>query len=121
MNDDSDTISNYDPDRLTWAVMLGRWMDFARASLALDDDLPGKAMKATVSDIITLQAVWFALGHLNELDPDQRAIGIDRAAVLIERSARSVEHHWSDAPRPAMIDELLNDARTRLEQVSDHS
>lgn len=75
-------------------------------------------MKATVSDVITLQAVWFALGQLDELDASERAIGIDRAAVLIERSARSIEHHWADTPLPALIEELLEDVRVRLAEVA---
>lgn len=93
-------------------------MDFARSAVALSDDASGKAMKATVSDVITLQAVWFALQHLEDLDADEQAIGLDRAAILIERSEASIGHHWRDAARPEMIDELIQDAREMLETAS---
>ena len=50
------------PDRLTWAVLLARWTDFARSALALPEVGEPGLVRQSVTDIITLQAVWFFVG-----------------------------------------------------------
>lgn len=102
------------PDRLTWAVLLGRWVEFARGSVALPDDAQGRRMRASVADIIMLQAVWFALQHLDELDADQRALGVDRAELLIEKHAGAIRQRGADEPMPAKLTELIDDAHQQL-------
>lgn len=99
---------------VTWAVLLGRWVDFARSALALPDDAAGRRLRESVPDIIMLQAVWYALGEVDDLDADQRALGLDRAAVLIERHAASLRERFADEPLPELIGELIRDARSRL-------
>ena len=88
MTEPDPSEDDYDPQALTWAAMLGRWVDFARSSVALPDDAEGRKLKASVPDLIQLQAVWFALQHLDDLPPDERALGRDRAGVLITRHTR---------------------------------
>lgn len=103
--------------KLTWSVLLGRWVDFARSALALPDDADGRRLRDAVPDLIMLQAVWFALQHLDELSSDQRALGIDRAGVLIERHERQLRQRWGDEPLPPAIEALIADAKRQLEKV----
>lgn len=105
-DDDRQTLNTRS---LTWTAVLGRWVDFARSAVALPDDATGQAMKASVPDIIMLQAVWFALQDLSELPADQRALGIDRAAVLIERHRSAIERRWRRDAWPGTLSELVRD------------
>lgn len=110
--------SPFDPKRITWAVLLGRWTDFARSALALPDDDTGNALRQSVPDIIMLQAIWFSLHHLDELDADQRALGLDRAEVLIDKHAAALEARWQNQSMPEQFAELLADARGKLREVA---
>lgn len=105
-------------EKLTWAVLLGRWTAFARSSVALPDDDAGRRMKASISDIITLQAVWFSLQQLHELDAAEQAIGRDRAGVLIERCEHAIRQRYAGEPLPEMLEELIDDAKTALDSSS---
>jgi len=116
----SDSEQSLDPQKLTWAVLLGRWVDFARSALALPDDELGRQMRSSVTDIITLQAVWFALQHLDELDSPQRAVGIDRAEVLIEKHTAALHDRFGEN-LPQQLEELINDAHDQLSKVTDET
>ena len=98
---------------LTWAVLLARWIEFAKSAVALPEDADGQRMRESVADVIMLQAVWFALQHLHELDGDERALGLDRAEVLIDKHERVLTERWG-RDMPAMMRELITDARRRL-------
>lgn len=116
MPDDAavDRGETLDADKLTWAVLLGRWIEFARGALALPDDEVGKAMRDSVADIIALQAVWFALQHVDELGADEKALGLARAEVLIEKHAGAVAERWRGGEMPTELTLLITDAREAL-------
>jgi hypothetical protein len=105
------------PERLTWMVLLGRWTEFARGAVALPTEGDGGRMRDSVADIITLQAVWFALQHLHELDRGEQALGLDRAGVLIERHESSLRRRWTSG-LPGGVQELIDDARRQWEAVA---
>ncbi|MBB6430393.1 hypothetical protein [Algisphaera agarilytica] len=116
-------IQNHDPDyeplhpeRLTWSVLLGRWVTFAKSALALPSDDAGRRLRDAVPDIITLQAVWFSLENLDELDADERALGLDKAQVLIEKHTAALEQAWAEEPMPKELLELIHDAKTALQE-----
>ncbi len=98
-------------DKLTWAVLLGRWVQFARSAVALPHEGDGRKLRDSVADLIMLQAVWFALQHLQELDADQRALGLDRAGVLIEKHEQALRQRWADTAMPESMQQLIDDAR----------
>jgi len=98
-----------EPDRLTWSVLLARWTEFARSAVALPDAGEPGRVRQSITDIITLQAVWFALGQLDELAPDERRLGVDRAGVLIDRHASAIRARFGDQPMPDELAELLSD------------
>lgn len=98
---------------LDWAALLGRWMEFARAAVVLPDDGEGRRWRASISPIITLQAVSLALGELKLLPPDERPVAIDRAGLLIEHESSTLGRVWDGAP-PREIERLLDDAAASL-------
>ena len=105
------------PHGLTWSVLLAKWVEFARSAVALSSGGAEGLFKQSVPDIIGLQAVWFALDELAELSPEQRALGIDRAAVLIAKHTEALQNRWSQIPLPEGIAELITDAQDRLEKA----
>ncbi|GAB4189674.1 MAG: hypothetical protein Kow00105_04070 [Phycisphaeraceae bacterium] len=119
MNQDKKTTSDgsLDVDKLTWAVLLGRWVEFARSALALPTDGEWRLLRESVSDIIMLQAVWFALQHLDSLEDDERALGVARAEVLIERHAAALGQRWRGEKMPDELVRLLTDARQALAEA----
>ncbi|MEM1108275.1 MAG: hypothetical protein AAGH99_06255 [Planctomycetota bacterium] len=121
MNTPSDPAANpspepLHPEKMTWAVLLGRWVAFAKSALALPKDAEGQRLRDAVPDIINLQAVWFSLSHLDELDADQRALGLDRAEVLIEKHRNALSEAWGEEALPEQLVELIEDAETALRQ-----
>src|SRR5947209_4799460 len=100
MPDDPHPAVPLHPEHLTWAVLLGRWVEFAQSALALPDSAEGRRLRESVPDVIMLQAVWFALRDLHQLDPAERALGIDRADVLIERHTAALLARWREPGLP---------------------
>ena len=105
------------PESLTWSVLLGRWVEFARSAVALPDDVEGRRWRAAVPEVINLQAVCFALRHLDELAGPERSLGLDRAGVLIERDAGALRKRWAGEALPAGLIELIDDAEDAWRQA----
>ena len=101
-----------EPERLTWAVLLARWTDFARSAVALPQDGEAGMVRQSVTDIITLQAVWFALGHLDDLEGQERALGLDRSGVLISRHSAAIRTRYAGLQMPDELAELLMDVES---------
>lgn len=113
--------SSFEPlhaEQLTWAVLLARWTDFARSAVVLPATKEGQQMRDSVADVITLQAVWFSLQHLDELDRGQRQIGLDRAGVLIERSRAAIQRRYGESV-PDLMRELIEDASAALRSAAE--
>jgi hypothetical protein len=100
-----------EPDGLTWAVLLAKWTEFARASVALPEAGEAGRVRRSVTDIIALQAVWFALRQLDELDRAERSMGLDRAGVLIDRHTSAIAARFAGGPMPAELQDLIDDVR----------
>lgn len=105
-------------DEMTWAALLGRWLDFARASVALPKDAEGQRWRLAVAPIITLQAVSFALRQLDDLPEDERALGLDRAEILVRQESRNLNEAWRGEPMPELLLELMSDARLALRSAT---
>jgi hypothetical protein len=110
--------NHLDAHKLTWAVLLGKWVEFARSAVGLPDDQQGRRLKASVPDLIMLQAVWFALQHMDELTADELALGCDRACVLIDQHEAQLRQRWQPQPLPPQITQLITDARQMLLKVT---
>ncbi|UCD76819.1 MAG: hypothetical protein JSV91_07800 [Phycisphaerales bacterium] len=102
------------PEALTWTALLGRWMDFAKASLAVPRDAEGDRWRACVPAVINLQAVTFALADLGELPVKERPLGRDKAEMIIRDNARKVRETFRGAVMPDSLAEICADARAAL-------
>jgi hypothetical protein len=100
---------------LTWAVLLAKWTEFARAALAQPRDADGDRWRAAVPPIVGLQAVTFALGDLDGLGEDERALGLDRAEILVRRHAGEIHELWRAEPLHPELESLIADAAAALE------
>lgn len=108
------------PTAQTWAALLSHWTEFARASVAFPRDSGGMRMRASVVPAIGLQAVTFALGDLDRLNANERAVSLDRAEVLIRGCAEAIEDAWrGEAAHPGLL-ELIDDARRALDAAKGH-
>lgn len=113
---DREHVDHLDASGLTWAALLGQWVRFARAAVALPDDLPGRRMRDSVPDVIMLQAVWFSLDadQLARLSAQQRPLALDRAQVLIDKHVAALHGRWPDRSMPESLGELIDDVQSRL-------
>lgn len=103
---------------ITWAALLGKWTDFARSAVALPDDGEGGRLKRAVANIIGLQAITQALAEIDALDPEERALGLDRAEMGIREHAAAIHAIYAREPMPAALTELVDDARLALAAAS---
>ena len=109
-------MTSLEPEHLTWAALLGQWIDFAKASVALPRDAEGERWRAAVPAVINLQAVTFALADLARLPEEDRPFGRDKAELLIAENARALDELWRGAPMPESLMEIGADARAALER-----
>ncbi|MGH7133249.1 MAG: hypothetical protein ACREJO_15055 [Phycisphaerales bacterium] len=101
------------PD-LTWPMLLAKWTDFARASVAFPTGGEGGRWRNAVAPIIGLQAIACALAEIDQLPRADRPLAHDRAEVLIRQYAAQLEAIWHAEPFPERLADLLNDARRVL-------
>lgn len=97
------------PESLTWAALLGRWLDMAAASVAIGDDQDGPQWRRSISSFVTLQAIVFALEEFESLADDERPVALDRAEVLVSDARGQLEETWP-AGIPDSLVEALEDA-----------
>ena len=107
------------PDHLTWTALLGKWVQFAQASLALPDDADGERWRRSVPSIITLQAVTFAMAELDRIENDDRLVALDKAEILVRDHVRRLESNWPIEEMPSMVRELCQDAHRALRAAGD--
>jgi hypothetical protein len=99
---------------LTWAALLAKWTEFARASVALPRDAQGERWRGAVPSIIALQACVQALGEVGSLSRAERAVALDKAALLVRTHAAELHALWKGEALPAAVGELIDDAGLAL-------
>lgn len=99
---------------MTWAALLARWTEFARASVAFPKDETGERWRASVAPVIGLQSVAFALGEVDSLGAEERALGLDRASVLVRTHAGELHSVWRGEAMPDALREVVDDAQRAL-------
>lgn len=92
---------------LTWAALLGKWTELARASVAFPRNAEGERWRRCVPDVIGLQAITHALGELDLLREDERGLALDRAAIGIKTHAASLIELFADENTEPACDEGL--------------
>ena len=98
------------PETLTWTALLGKWVDFAKASVAFSDDQEGQNWRDSVVAIINLQAVTFALAEIGDLIPEDRPVALDRSELMIDENEKSLVGIWGES-MPESLLEIVDDAR----------
>jgi hypothetical protein len=99
---------------LTWTVLLSRWMDFARSSVALPHGGEADRVRRAVPALIGLQAVTYALAEVPLLPAEEQSVARDRAEVLIKRYEAELHAVWEGQPLPTAIEESVTDALASL-------
>lgn len=90
-------------------------MELARAAVALPPNQEGDRWRESIVPIIELHAIAMALGEIEELRSDERAVARDRAAVGIRRSAAALGVAWRGVEMPDAIREFEQAAISALE------
>lgn len=113
---------------LTWAALLGKWTELARASVAFPKTSEGAKWRKSVPDLIGLQAITHALGELDLLRAEERGLALDRAAVGIETHAANLAglfageggkaEHQDGLTGIEKIDELIDEAHEAWEMAA---
>lgn len=101
--------------KLTWAALLGRWIEFAQSALALPDDADGRAWRESVPAVIGLQALCMALRDVDQLPADQRALGLNRAHILFEKHVDDLHELFGSQDLHPMLTELITDAQQAMD------
>lgn len=99
---------------MTWAALLGRWVQFAQSALALPQDRASQPWRQAVPDIITMQALCMALEQADELAIDEHALALDRARLLFRRHHQQLEQCFAGPPEHPMLIELIDQAREAI-------
>jgi len=103
---------------LTWASLLAKWTEFAQAAVGLPEDADGDRWRAAVPSIITLQAVTQALGELDLVADEERALAVDRAELLCREHASKVHELWRGEALPDEVSALVQDSRIAFEMAA---
>lgn len=101
---------------MTWTALLAKWTEFAKSALALSSEGEGGKLRRSVFALIGLQATTHALAELVWLPKSERAVGLDRAAVLIARYTAELNSVW-EGGLPSEVRELTSDAEKAWESA----
>ena len=108
-----------DTDRaLTWATLLAKWTEFAQAVVALPEGGEGGRWREAAPAIITLQVVTHALGELDEIDPAERPLALDRAEIACRESVKRLNALWHGESLPEEVGAIVTDSRVAFEMAA---
>jgi hypothetical protein len=105
-----------DADRvLTWAGLLGRCAELARAAVALPE---GDRWREAVAPVCTLHAVTLALESLDEVAEEERPGALDRAEILCRGAVETLTRLWDGDELPAQVRELIEESRAAFDMAA---
>ena len=102
---------------MTWAGLLGRWVEFAQSAVALPDDQQSGRWKRAVSDLIGLSALSMALEEADQLPEAERALAVDRAGVLLKRHKRNLNEIFGLESLHPQIRQWIDQAEQSLDRL----
>ncbi len=106
-------MSSLHPEILTWTGLLTQWVHLAQAAMAVPEQADGPRWRESISPIIHLQAVTFALADLEQLPRDEQLLGLDKAEILIRDNSSKLNAIWFDH-QPESTQEIIRDADLAL-------
>lgn len=98
-------------------MLLAKWTDFAKASVALPDGGESGRIKQAVPALIGLQGVTAALDEVDQLSAKERAAGLDMAEVLIRQYAGQINEVWRGVSLHEGVETFVTDARAALDDA----
>lgn len=107
------------PSLVTWAALLAHWTRFAQSAVALPRDGEGARWRQCVPDVIALHAVTLACAGLDDLPEGERALGLDRAGLMVRRHAGNIHEAWRGEPLPEGLQALENEAFEAVRRAPD--
>ena len=102
---------------MTWAGLLGRWVEFAQSAVALGDDEQSGRWKRAVADLIGLSALSMALDEADQLPSAERSLAVDRAGVLLKRHKRNLSEIFDLEPMHPQIIQWIQQAERSLDRL----
>ena len=102
---------------LTWAGLLGQWVQFAQTAVALPEGAEGDRWKAAVADLIGLSALTMALDESGHLPDAEKALAKDRAKVLLDRHRDNLRSIFGLDGMHPMVRQMINDAEAAWEHL----
>ena len=106
---------------MTWAALLARWTDLVGAGEGLRRLHPGdedvERWRESIPEVISLQAITFALGELERIPWEDRSIARDRADLGVGNAAQRLDGIWRGIEMPPSLLEIAADARQAVEQA----
>jgi hypothetical protein len=102
---------------VTWATLLGHWTDLVKAGEGLkrSDDEDDRAWRASLPEVIRLQAITFALAELDRVEIPDRGLARDRATIGVEEASAQLDALWSGVSMPEALLEIASDAARAVE------
>lgn len=105
-------------DDLTWALLLAHWMEFARGSVSLPESGDAGRFRRSTAPLISLAAVTHALGELDRLDDDERALAVDKAEILIRSDIATLDQIWEGEDPPEAVWVFVENAAAALGEAT---
>ncbi len=109
------TKTTQDTTGVTWATLLAGWVQYAQSAVGLPKTEQGQRWRDSVAPTIALHALAMALGEIERVDPEERALAMDRSELGIKEQAATINAIWRGEPMPESIDELIEDAKDAWE------
>ena len=104
---------------ITWTTLLSHWTSLVKAGeglvMAAPDDADAHRWRDSIPEIMTLQAITFALGDLESLSEPDRPLARDRADLAVTESSAALDRCWKGVEMPPMLLEIASDARRAVE------
>lgn len=95
------------------------WFEFWAASTSAVIPSPSSSISARVSaSAASSSSRYLSVRELDELHPAERALGLDRAGVLIDRHVSAIEAAWEGEVLPAALLDLIGEAREQWNRVA---
>jgi hypothetical protein len=105
----------------TWSALLGHWVALVKAGEGLvqaaPDDPEAARWRASIPEVVTLQAITFALGDLAGLPEADRPLARDRADLGVTAAAATLDEIWHGVEMPESMLEIAGDARRAVDQA----
>jgi hypothetical protein len=105
----------------TWSALLSHWIALVKAGEGLvqaaPDDLDAARWRASIPEVVSLQAITFALGDLAQLPAADRPLARDRADLGVTAAASKLDEIWRGEEMPESVLEIAADARRSVEQA----